>query len=103
MPLHFSAHVYYDQTAGWIRIPLGTEVCLGPCDIVLDVDPAPPPRKGAQQPPTFRSIALAYIPAGPHFTHNPYCRLRSARQADRVAILPDYCQPSSLSFYASYL
>jgi len=47
---HFSAHVYNGQTAGWIRIPLGMEVGLGPGDIVLDRGPAPP-RKGAQQPP----------------------------------------------------
>ena len=52
---HFSAHVYCGQTAGWIRIPLGTEVSLGPGDIVLHGDPAPP-RKAAQQPPTFRSM-----------------------------------------------
>jgi len=32
-------------------MPLGTEVGLGQGDIVLDGDPAPPPRKtGAQQP-----------------------------------------------------
>jgi len=36
------------QTAGWVRIPLGTEVGLGPCDMVLDGDPSPPARKGAQ-------------------------------------------------------
>ena len=35
MPTHFAAHVYYGQMAGWIRIPLGMEVCLVPCDIVL--------------------------------------------------------------------
>jgi len=28
--------------AGWIKMPLGTEVGLGPGDIVLDVDPALP-------------------------------------------------------------
>jgi len=43
---YFSAHVYCGQTAGCIRIPLGTEVCLGPGDIVLHEDPAPT-RKGA--------------------------------------------------------
>ena len=32
---HFSAHVYCGQTAGWTRIPLGTELGLGPGDIVL--------------------------------------------------------------------
>jgi len=26
VPLHFSAHVYCDQTAGWIKMPLGTKV-----------------------------------------------------------------------------
>jgi len=35
----------------------GTEVGLGPGDIVLDGDPALP-RKGAQQPPTFRSMPI---------------------------------------------
>ena len=32
----FSAHVYCGQTALWIKMPLGTEVSLGPDDIVLD-------------------------------------------------------------------
>jgi len=32
----FSAHVYCGQTAGWIKMPLGTEVGLGPDDIVLE-------------------------------------------------------------------
>jgi len=27
---HFSTHDYYGQTAGWIKMPLGTEVDLGP-------------------------------------------------------------------------
>jgi len=73
---YFLAHAYYGQMAGWIRIPLGTEVGLGPGDSVLDGDPAPPSRKGEQQPPTLRPTALARIP------HNPYCRLGSVRRAD---------------------
>jgi len=36
--------------AGWIKVPLGAEVDLGPGDIVLDGDPAPSPKKGAQHP-----------------------------------------------------
>jgi len=36
------AHVYCGQTAGWIKMPLGMEVNLGPGDIVLDGVPAPP-------------------------------------------------------------
>jgi len=52
----FSAHVYCGQTAGSVSIPLGTEVGLGPGDIVLDGDPAPP--KGAQ-PPIFQTSIVA--------------------------------------------
>jgi len=33
---HFSAHIYCGQTAGWIKMPLGTEVDLGPGHTVLD-------------------------------------------------------------------
>ena len=33
--------VYCGQTVGWIKIPLGMEVGLGPGDIVLDWDPVP--------------------------------------------------------------
>jgi len=42
----FSADVYCDQTAGWIKMPLDMEVGLHPDEIVLDGDPAPPPLKG---------------------------------------------------------
>ena len=37
-----SAHVYCCQTAGWIKMPHGTEVGLGLRDIVFDVDPGTP-------------------------------------------------------------
>jgi len=40
-PPQFSAHVCCGQTAGWIKLPLGTEVGLGTDHIVLDGDPAP--------------------------------------------------------------
>jgi len=39
---------YSGQTAGWIKMSLGTEVGLGPSHIVLAGDSAPP--KGAQPP-----------------------------------------------------
>jgi len=35
-----------------MNLPLGMEVGLDPSDIVLDVDPAPPPQKG-HSPPQF--------------------------------------------------
>jgi len=44
------------QTVGWIKMPLGRKVDLGPGDIVLDGDPALP--KGAQQPPLLGSCLL---------------------------------------------
>ena len=34
-------------------MPLGMEVSLGPGDIVLDGDPAPLPKKGAEPSPKF--------------------------------------------------
>jgi len=52
----FTAHIC-DQMAGWIKMPLGRAVGLGPNDIVLDGDPAPPP-KWAQQPPSFRPMSI---------------------------------------------
>ena len=39
-PPQFLAHVYCDQTARWIKTPLGTEVGLGPGHFVLDGFPA---------------------------------------------------------------
>jgi len=47
----FSAHVSCGQTAGCIKMPLGTEVGLGRGNIVLHGDSTPPQKKGAQQPP----------------------------------------------------
>jgi len=41
-------------------MPLGTEVGLGPGNIVLDGDPAPPTRKGGAQHPHF----LAHVCCG---------------------------------------
>jgi len=44
---HFLADFYYRQTAGWIKMPFGMEVRLGPDHIVLDGNPAPPVRGAA--------------------------------------------------------
>jgi len=50
----FSAHVYCDQTVGWIKMALCTEI--GPGHIVLDGDPAPLPK--GTQPPIFGPYLL---------------------------------------------
>jgi len=58
-PPQFSAHVCCGQTAAWIKMPLGTEVGLGPDDIVLDGDPAPPSPKRGQSPLlNFRPVSI---------------------------------------------
>jgi len=41
-PSKCSAHVCCRQTARWFRMPLGMEVGIDPCHIVLDGDPASP-------------------------------------------------------------
>jgi len=43
--------VYCGQTAGWIKMSLGSEVGLGPGDIMLDGDPAAPTKRGTAAPP----------------------------------------------------
>ena len=48
----FSAHVYCDQTAGWMKLILGMVVGLSPGEFVLDGDPAPSPKRG-RAPPQF--------------------------------------------------
>ena len=50
-PTQFLANVCCCQTAGWIKMLLGTEVDLDPGHTVLNGVPAR--AKGAQQPPLF--------------------------------------------------
>jgi len=54
----FSAYVYCGHTAAWIKMPLGTEVGLGPDDIALDGDPAPP-KRGRNPSPIFGPSIVA--------------------------------------------
>ena len=50
--------VYCGQTVGWIKMPLDTDVGLGPGDTVLDGDSALPHGKGH---------------SSPHFSTHVYC------------------------------
>jgi len=52
----FLAHVYCGQTAGWIKMPLVTEVNLGRGDVVLDGVAASP--KSGTAPPVFRFMSI---------------------------------------------
>ena len=55
-----------DQMAGWIKMPLGMEVGLGPDNTVLDGDSSPPPTERGTAAPTFkihgRSLCSPYKP-----------------------------------------
>ena len=46
----FSAHICCGQMAGWIKMPLGMEVGLGPSEFVLDGHPAPSSTKKGAEP-----------------------------------------------------
>jgi len=50
-PPQFLAHVHCVQTAGWIKMALGIQVGLGSVYIVLDLDPAPLPKRGEGRSP----------------------------------------------------
>ena len=66
-PPHFSAHVYCDERAGWIKMPLGTKIGLGPGDIVLDGDPDSHPKRGTAPP------FSAHVYCGQTVAHLSYC------------------------------
>jgi len=57
-PKKTSAHLYYGQTAGCIKMPLGTEVGLGLRDIVFHVDPATPRKMAHASDPIFGACLL---------------------------------------------
>jgi len=57
-PTQFSAHVYCGQTAAWIKMLLGTEVGLGLRDIVFNVHPATPRKRGT--PTSTQFLAHVY-------------------------------------------
>jgi len=56
------AHVHCGQTVRWIRIPLRTDVGLGPGSIASDGDPAPSTLKGHSSPHFSAHFALAWLP-----------------------------------------
>ena len=47
-----------DQTTGWIKITLGTEVGLGLGNVVLDGEPAPPTESSTAAPSSLFSPSL---------------------------------------------
>ena len=64
----FLPHVCCGQTAGWIKMPLGTEVGLGPGN-VLDGTQLPPIERGTTVPQHF----LAHVYCGQKVAHLRNC------------------------------
>jgi len=61
LPYPILAHVYCGQMAGWMKMPLGTAVDLGPGHIVLDGVPASSREKGTAAPSPLATVAhLSY-------------------------------------------
>jgi len=56
-PNYRSMSIVAMQTAGWIQVPIGTEVGLGPDDSVR-WGRAPPPLKKGGTAPNFRFMSL---------------------------------------------
>ena len=66
-PTQALARVYYGQTAGWMKTPLGTEIdLLGPGHIVLDGGPSS--RERGTAAPLFRPMSIMATVA-----HLSYC------------------------------
>jgi len=59
----FSVHICCGQMDAWIKMSLGMELGLGPCDFVLDGDPVAPPQKGGG-PPKFSAHVYCDQTAG---------------------------------------
>jgi len=49
--------LYCGQMVGWIKMPLGTMLGLGPAHTVLDGQPVPPPKRGIASP-NFRPMSI---------------------------------------------
>jgi len=64
---HFSAYVYCGQRVGWIKMPVATELDLGPGHTVLDGDPAPFERG------TAAALFSAHVYCGQTVAHLSYC------------------------------
>jgi len=55
----YATLVYCGQSVGWIKMPLGMEVGLGPGGTVLDGDPASPMERGTAAATLFGPLACS--------------------------------------------
>jgi len=54
----FSAHICCGQMAAWIKMPLGMDLGLGPCDFVVMGTPLPSQKRGRSSLPNSRLISI---------------------------------------------
>jgi len=73
---------YCGQTAGWMKMPLGTEVDLGPGHIVLET---------GTEPPSFRPMSIVAT-----VTHLSYC---GANKSVFRCLHPMYCDKLYCAVY----
>ena len=101
----FSAHVYCDQTARWIKMALGMEVGLSAVDYGVNGDPAPLPKsfqnfvaKGFIAAPidvlcsNFVKFGRREIGKVVHYFSDKKRKFRLALQLSTARIAPKICQ-----------
>ena len=84
-PPTFSAHVYCDQTAGWMKLILGMVVCLSQGEFVLDGDPAPFPKRGSAPSPILR-VEVENFEIGPDVGALPVIANFVALEQERILV-----------------
>ena len=83
--LNFSAHVYCDQTAGWMKLVLGMVVGLSPGEFVLDGDAIPLPKTGRAPSPILR-VEVENFEIGPEVGALPVIANFVAFEQQRILV-----------------
>ena len=84
-PPKFSAHVYCDQTAGWMKLILGMVVGLHSGYFVLDGDPDPSPKRG-RAPSTILRVEVENFEIGPEVGALPVIDNFVALEQQRILV-----------------
>jgi len=81
----FSAHVYCDQTAGWMKLILGMVVSLSPVEFVLDGDPVPSHKRG-RAPSTILRVEVENFEIGPEVGALPVIANFVALEQQKISV-----------------
>ena len=80
-----SAHVYCDQTAGWMKLVLGMVVGLSPGEFLLDGDAAPSPKRASASSPILR-VEVENFEIGPEAVALPVIANFVALEQQRILV-----------------